>query len=443
MQHTTFKTYETLGQNSTTVPQKGKNCIWYDKEVKKVIDRSGCTFTFPIRFDNIPEIECYTIRLIKYKGCIINDNSTRNKYFYDCECVETGHIEEDYEVNKIIHCFNDIDKHIGTFIGLIGKRDRVGNGQKATDRPLNDIIRLGAYRSSYVEFYNKYTDLGFYVHVIYGLYALDELRHSYKCYGGVHKLTGNDNILEPVRVSGHNNNSSSNGYKVLQELISYWSPCFLLAINETEKSEYDKIRKTFEEIEVQCIRLSDCECTNKEYTTDYNTQRQIKIRIEQLLTTEMTKDYLKYKSPLLLLTQNCRKVNMNIQYAHELDKVRYDEMTKLFTELQSPTPKEYARLVVSLCEQFKLNYNKIRDYYKDLTVFIVDDVKTIYVRGQQSSIDYNKIVEERLELERRRQEPTKIADVIDWDEETDEERQRESEMNKEFVMNNKFIRRRK
>ena len=443
MQQQTFKTYETLGQNSTTVPQKGKNCIWYDKEVKKVIDRSGCTFTFPIRFDNIPEIECYTIRLTKYKGCIINDNSTRNKYFYDCECVETGHIEEDYEVNKIIHCFNDIDKHIGTFIGLIGKRDRVGNGQKATDRPLNDIIRLGAYRSSYVEFYNKYTDLGYYVHVIYGIYALDELRHSYKCYGGVHKLTGNDNILEPVRVSGHNNNSSSNGYKVLQELLSYWSPCFLLAINETEKSEYHEIRKTFEEIEVQCIRLSDCECTNKEYTTDYNTQRQIKIRIEQLLTVEMTKDYLKYKSPLLLLTQNCRKVNMNIQYAHELDKVRYDEMTELFTELQSPTPKEYARLVVSLCEQFKLNYNKIRDYYLDLTVFIEDEVKTVYVRGQQSSIDYNKIVEERLELERKQQEPTKIEDVIDWDEETDEERQHESEMNKEFVMNNNRFKRRK
>ena len=134
---------------------------------------------------------------------------------------------------------------------------------------------------------------------------------------------------------------------------------------------------------------------------------------------------------------------MNIQYAHELDKVRYDEMTELFTKLQSPTPKEYARLIVSLCEQFKLNYNKIRDYYLDLTVFIVDEVKTVYVRGQQSSIDYNKIVEERLELERKQQEPTKIADVIDWDEETDEERQHESEMNKLFVMNNNRFRRRK
>ena len=119
-------------------------------------------------------------------------------------------------------------------------------------------------------------------------------------------MTGNKDILEPVRVSGHNN-SSSNGYKVLQELLSYWSPCFLLAINETEKSEYDKIRKTFEEIEVQCIRLTDCVRTKNTQATTHN----VKLRIEQLLTTEMTKDCLKYKSPLLLLTQ-LQKVNMNI-----------------------------------------------------------------------------------------------------------------------------------
>ena len=437
MQQQTYKNYELFGEFTTTVPRKGKNCIWYDNGV---VDRTGCTFTFNIRFDMIPH-EQYTIQLTKYKGCIVDDDSTRNKYFYDCVCLETGHVTEDYEVNKIIHCFNNIDKHIGTFIILIGLKDKVGNGQKATDRPLNDIIRLGAYRSSYIEFYEKYTDLGYYIHAIYGLYALDKLRHSYKCYGGVHKLTGNNNILEPVRVSGHNNNSSSNGYKVLQELLSYWSPCFLLAINETEKSEYNKIRKTFEEIEVQCIRLTDCVCTNSEYTTNYNTQRQIKIRIEQLLTTEMTKDYMKYKSPLLLLTQNCRKVNMNIQYAHELDKVRYDEMTELFTKLQSPTPKEYARLIVSLCEQFKLNYNKIRDYYKDLTEFIVDEVKIVYVRGQQSSIDYNKIVEQRVEEERRQQEPIKIADVIDWNEESVEERRHEEEMNKLFMMNNRRFKR--
>lgn len=439
MQQQTFKNYEIFGEPTTTIPKKGRNCEW--KSNGKMIDRSGHTFYFPIRFETDDTIQQgYTFKLIKYvdkkehydeKG---NLNTTL--YYYNVLCVETGLPTLAFEVNSLIKAMNNVDNknNINTIIKLAyGSTKRVGNGEKATDKPYEELFTFGAYKQQFYEFYDKYTDLGYYIHMIYGVHKYDKFnQHSTMCYGGVTCIHTQFDIRDkkqvPKRLKQEVGNCNESAYPIFEECNKSdckrydikMSPCVLCALEFAEREKYDEIRKIYEEIEVQANRLTDCDNKNGEYTKKYTKQHQIQSRLEKLLTLELSPYY---KTPILLLIHNWKKMNVVIKSRYMMDEVeneRFDTLIDVFTELQSPTPKDYARLILSLCSQFDLDYDRILEYYVEMLEFVEDNVTTIYTKQHKKDDTlYEERRQQRLKEEEESKKLKRVDDLIQWDENED------------------------
>ena len=415
MQQTTKKTYEIFGEPTTTIQKNGHNFTWIDNN--EIIDYTGNTFYFPIRFGFDDDIQHgYTFKLLGYNKDATNKYNTTTLYKYDILCVETG-IKTCEEVNVLVKCYNNIhneDNLKAIFKLAYGKKKRFAT-EKATDRPYKEIVNLGITSKQYTTFFDTYLQQGYYIHVVYGVYTYDRnIKHSTKCYGGVTCVSTNKDILVPNRIGQHVCDCNSNAYQILQDDSSKWTPCILMALNVDTREEYDKIRETFEEIVVQANRLTKCDNTNDVYTKKHKTDRQIRQQLEKLL---MLMDY---DTPIKLLMRNFRYMNIHIKIIPQMDEVelqRYDEMTDVFIKLQSPTPRDYARLIVSLCSQFNLDYDKILEYYD---CFFEDNVTTIYTKQHKKDDSlYEEIRQQRLKEEEESKKLKRVDDLIQWDENED------------------------
>ena len=219
MQQTTKKTYEIFGEPTTTIPHNinknnDKRLIWKQKD--EVIDRSGHSFYFPIRFETEDKIQNgYTFVLIRLEKSV--PHGTNVAYYYAYACIETGYVEiyTKHEVNDFVKCMNNLD--VRTNVELLirlayGSTKRVGNGEKATDKPLEEITNFNDYERYYRNFYWTNVEEDLYTHVTYGFY------NDTTSYIGVTGIDKSTNIMTPTRLGQHNNNSNEKGYTIILRL---------------------------------------------------------------------------------------------------------------------------------------------------------------------------------------------------------------------------------
>jgi hypothetical protein len=413
MQQQTKKTYEIFGEPTTTIPKKGKNCEW--KSNGKMINRSGHTFYFPIRFNLDLENKIrngYTFVLIRFEKSVLH--GTNVAYYYAYACIETGYVEiyTKHEVNEFVKCMNDIDKNIDTFIRLAyGSTKRVGNGQKATDKPLEEITDFNDYERYYKNFYWTNVEEDLYTHVAYGFY------NDTTSYVGVTGIDKSTDIMTPTRLGQHNNNSNEKGYVIIKD-NGHWTPCILMGFNGKVSQRY-----TFEEILTQANRLTDYKNINDMYTNNYKTERQIKTRLEELLTDYLSKVMKNVR--LRLLPKNCEKLGIQILSYSQTTNDKGNRLWKVLYKLNCQDVREYVKLIMSLIKQFNLNYDKILKYYENLLIeeslLIEDEVITRYVKQVKTKDDslHEEIKQQRLKEEEESKKPKKVDDLIQWDENED------------------------
>lgn len=407
MQQTTKKTYDIIRANETTIPcTVNKNgefkCIWTNKG--EPIDRTGHTFYYGVRFITDDTIQHgYTIQLLEHTKSVKHNSNTA--YYYKYKCLETEYIGET-EHADFVKCMNDINKNIDTFIRLVyGSTYKVGNGQKATDKPLEEITNFNDYERYYKNFYWTNVEEDLYTHVTYGFY------NDTTSYIGVTGIDKSTNIMTPTRLGQHNNNSNEKGYTIIKD-NGLWTPCILMGFNGEINQRY-----VFEEIMTQANRLTNYKNINDMYTNKYKTERQIKSRLEHLLTYDLSKVMKNVR--LRLLARDCEKLGVQIlRYSQTLND-RSSRLWKILYQLNCRDVREYVKLIMSLVEQFNLDYDKILEYYESL--LIEDEVITRYVKQVKTKDDtlYEEIRQQRLKEEEESRKPKRVDDLIQWDENED------------------------
>lgn len=403
----TQKTYDIIQQNKTTIPctvnKKGEfKCIWTSKG--EPIDRTGHTFYYGVRFELDDKVQHgYTIQLLEYTKSVKHDSNVA--YYYKYICLETEYIGET-EHADFVKCMNNIDKNIDTFIRLVyGSSYKVGNGQKATDRPLEEITYFNNYERYYRNFFRTNGEQDLYTHVIYGIY------NDTTSYIGVTGIDNNNNIMTPTRLGQHNNNSNEKGYNIIKD-NGNWTPCILLGFNGEINQRY-----VFEEILTQANRLTTYKNMNNAYTTNYKTERQIKARLEHLLTYELNKVMRNVR--LRVLERNCQILGVPLLKYPQTRNDKGDRLWKVLHKLGCKQEiREYTILIMSLVESFNLDYNKIITFYEDILYF--EEEKTVTIIIRQKTPTKNKGFTKHDE---NRNKIKSIDELINWDDETEEERQ--------------------